>query len=385
MSFKRITRLLLTLAFSCIELGFPQTAPRWKQLRQDGLTAYGLGHYRQAEIALLASKQEAKGGGAEPQELADLWTELAATYSALARYAEAEALDRQALKVREQTSGPDSRLVALSLNSLGADLVQQARAKDGEPFVRKAVAILESTSPSDDSALVMALNNLGAMYWAERRDSEAKSSYTRALSVSERIDTHPGEAEILSSLAGLCSDEGEYAEADRMARRALDLQERAFGPESGQTAGALRNLADVMSAEGKHADAAPVYRRALTLHEKILGASSFQVALTESMWMFATCGRLSAPGACAAKNDDIQFATIRPAAAPKNEMSVLSTSTCRIICARLAPSAKRMASSRCRPRALVSSKFAMFTQAISSRQPTAPSRTSSAVCTSATR
>ena len=43
---------------------------------------------------------------------------------------DAIALDREALKIREQTFGPDSRLVGLSLNHLGADLLQLARVKD---------------------------------------------------------------------------------------------------------------------------------------------------------------------------------------------------------------------------------------------------------------
>src|SRR5690349_2885745 len=101
MTFKRITTLSLTLAFSCVDLALPQTETHWTHLRMEGVAAYGVGDYAAAAKALLACKQEAERAGAKVEELADIWTELAATYSAMGRYAEAEALDRRALKSRE--------------------------------------------------------------------------------------------------------------------------------------------------------------------------------------------------------------------------------------------------------------------------------------------
>ena len=114
MSFKRITTLSLVIACSCFGLAWSQTETRWTQLRRDGVAAYGVGNYRDAEKPLLGSKQEAERGGAKPEDLADIHTDLAATYQAMGRYADAEPLDRQALQVRQQTFGPDSGLVPQS-------------------------------------------------------------------------------------------------------------------------------------------------------------------------------------------------------------------------------------------------------------------------------
>jgi len=63
-----------------------------------------------------------------------------------------------------------------------------------------------------------------------------------------------------------------------------------------------------------------------------------------------------------------------PTAAPARANSALSTISCRMMRARLAPSASRSTSSFSRVLALASSRFATFAQAISSSNPTAASR-----------
>ena len=67
-----------------------------------------------------------------------------------------------------------------------------------------------------------------------------------------------------------------------------------------------------------------------------------------------------------------------PAAAPPNARTTLSTSICAITRARVAPSVVRTAISRRRPAARMSSRLPTFAPAISTMNPTAASRTSSA-------
>ena len=66
-----------------------------------------------------------------------------------------------------------------------------------------------------------------------------------------------------------------------------------------------------------------------------------------------------------------------PARRPSSASITLSVSSWRMMRARFAPSAERMANSRLRPVARTSSRLATLAQAISSTRPTAPSRTSS--------
>ncbi len=63
-----------------------------------------------------------------------------------------------------------------------------------------------------------------------------------------------------------------------------------------------------------------------------------------------------------------------PIAPPINDSSTLSVRSWRMILARAAPSAVRMATSRARTEARASCRFATFAQAISSTNTTAPNR-----------
>ena len=65
---------------------------------------------------------------------------------------------------------------------------------------------------------------------------------------------------------------GDYAGAEQLARQALALAERAFGPEHPATAVSLNNLANVLQAQGRYGEAEPLHRRALAIREKALGA-----------------------------------------------------------------------------------------------------------------
>ena len=79
-----------------------------------------------------------------------------------------------------------------------------------------------------------------------------------------------------------------------------------------------------------------------------------------------------------------QTATSSPAAPPNSVSNRLSVSICATSRPRLAPSAALSASSRRRPAAATSSRFATFTLATSSTRPVAPSTSQRARRTSCT-
>jgi CHAT domain-containing protein len=71
---------------------------------------------------------------------------------------------------------------------------------------------------------------------------------------------------------------GKYAEATAIAKRALDLAERRFGPDNARLGTALFNLARLYDGEGRRndgqgrsAEAEALYKRALAIDEKALG------------------------------------------------------------------------------------------------------------------
>ena len=71
---------------------------------------------------------------------------------------------------------------------------------------------------------------------------------------------------------------GEYDPAVVVAKKALKVAERDFGPNHLNVAQSLSNLADVYSAQGRDAEADPLYKRALAIREKELRSRHIHLA-----------------------------------------------------------------------------------------------------------
>ncbi len=79
---------------------------------------------------------------------------------------------------------------------------------------------------------------------------------------------HPAFATDLNNLALLYYDQGKYAQAEPLHRRALAIRETALGPEHPQVATSLENYADLLRATGRSADAVYMEVRAKAIRAK---------------------------------------------------------------------------------------------------------------------
>ena len=72
----------------------------------------------------------------------------------------------------------------------------------------------------------------------------------------------------LNNLAVLYDEQGRYAEAEPLYKRALAIREKALGPDHPDVATSLNNLALLYDDQGRYADAEPLFKRALAISEK---------------------------------------------------------------------------------------------------------------------
>ena len=102
----------------------------------------------------------------------------------------------------------------------------------------------------------------------------------KALAVAERGGGphHPDVAMSLDLLAGIYADQGKYAQAAPLLKRAGAINRKAFGADHIIVAFNMTDLADVYYEQGKHAQAKSLYRRALTIFEKTSGPDHPAVA-----------------------------------------------------------------------------------------------------------
>ena len=74
---------------------------------------------------------------------------------------------------------------------------------------------------------------------------------------------HPDFARSLNELAWLRSNQGRYADAEHLARRALTIREKALGPDHLDVAYTLNDLGWFLIAQDKLAEAGPLTKQGL--------------------------------------------------------------------------------------------------------------------------
>lgn len=98
----------------------------------------------------------------------------------------------------------------------------------------------------------------------------------KALEVAEKAPEpdHRAVATSLNNLAGLYQDQGQYVAAEPLYKRSLAISEKALGPDHPNIAISLNNLAELYRVQGQPAAAEPLYKRSLAIREKALGPGS---------------------------------------------------------------------------------------------------------------
>ncbi|MEM8806568.1 MAG: tetratricopeptide repeat protein, partial [Cyanobacteria bacterium P01_G01_bin.38] len=137
---------------------------------------------------------------------------------------------------------------------------------------------------SDEAALQEAaqLNEQAIELYQQGNYAEAEPLLQRALQIREQSlgDSHPDVAASLNNLAVLYYSQGNYAEAEPLYQRALQIREQSLGDSHPNVAQSLNNLAELYRDQGNYAEAELLYRRSLQILEQVLGDSHPDVAIS---------------------------------------------------------------------------------------------------------
>ena len=158
---------------------------------------------------------------------------LAVLYDPQGRYADAESLYKRALAIREKALGPDHPDVATNLDNLATLYKRKAATPTPSrcPNARWQSTRRRSvpTIPTSRS-----LNNLALLYLDQGRYADAEPLIKRALAISEKAlgPDHPGLATDLNNLAGLYHVQGRYADAERKPSTTFATKSSQSGPSA---------------------------------------------------------------------------------------------------------------------------------------------------------
>ncbi|MBV9071769.1 MAG: serine/threonine protein kinase, partial [Acidobacteria bacterium] len=193
----------------------------------------------------------------QPAARAELLSTIGSSEFHLGHLESAEALLREALRLRIQTDGPNSPPVAGVLNDLGLVRKHQDHLDDAERLLRESIAIREKSLGHINGATARGLFDLASVLAMRDKNAEAEAALRESLNLRERLSTDPRNGVDLSTVALTMSGLGQQlarmnrlAEAESIIRRSLVLRRRAERPGYAYALATLQ-LGKVVAREGR--------------------------------------------------------------------------------------------------------------------------------------
>eukprot|EP00903_Cladosiphon_okamuranus_P006199 g6096.t1 len=150
-----------------------------------------------------------------------------------------------------------------------------------EAILRK---VLQGTDENGNelAEVGFALDTLADALRRQGKLDEADPLLVRAIEIKERAlgPDHPSLATSLGTRATVLEAQGKYDEADRLYVRCIEIRERALGPDHPELAVSLNNRAELLQEQGKHDEADRLYVRCIEVEERALGPDHLEVAVT---------------------------------------------------------------------------------------------------------
>jgi eukaryotic-like serine/threonine-protein kinase len=251
----------------------------------------------------------------QPAVEAELRSTIGEVYLALGDFKKAEAMFREALRLRQAVWGAEHPDVASSLRLLAVALAEQVDPAC-EPLFRAALAMRRKLLGNEHLDVAQSLDNMALLLSVRREFDQAEAMEREALAIRRKLlgAEHPDVAKSLDNLANILSergqpqsaieplrdealtmrrkllsedhpdvvsslanqaasmfDRGDAAGAEKNIRETLVRLRRLYGNEHPDIADALTNLGAVLDQQDDLAGAESALREALAMRSKLLG------------------------------------------------------------------------------------------------------------------
>jgi tetratricopeptide (TPR) repeat protein len=135
---------------------------------------------------------------------------------------------REAVQSAAMQYGAAAPVTAMMVRNLALAFEQAGYSNYAELYARHSLASLEARFGPDDASLVPALNVLAEALASQERYAEAERMARRAVAIGPAAEAHYGTA--LYNLGAILESEGQRSEAAALYRRALAARETALPP-----------------------------------------------------------------------------------------------------------------------------------------------------------
>lgn len=189
-------------------------------------------------------------------------------------------ITRERQSAEEQSVSLRAALAMVSAATVGdAHEVSSWAVRDPlRPHTRTLVDFADERGIEEMTARLM--NGLAVLFKIKAQHAEAEPLYRRAMSINEKAfgPQHPTVAIDLNNLAQLLTATNRFDESERLLHRALAINEESFGPDHPEVATNLNNLAVLFQTTNRLQEAEPLMRRVGAIFEKAFGPEHPNVA-----------------------------------------------------------------------------------------------------------
>lgn len=186
-----------------------------------------------------------------------------------------------ALNLRRQMLGDEQPDTMRSMTSMVNLLLQGVVPPDeGEPLALRLVELRKRAFGPQSIQAASAMGLLARMYkmtGKKRLKAQVLAEEWRILQFRNDADSEES-LDCQSSMVALYLEQGQAAEADRLALRLLDIQQRRHGPNAVQTQEAMMRVAEAHWAAGKPEAAEEVRRHVYQVRLRLLGPENARTA-----------------------------------------------------------------------------------------------------------
>ncbi|MBC8000890.1 MAG: tetratricopeptide repeat protein [Leptolyngbya sp.] len=271
----------------------------WQQLQANGTDYLESNLYGIAEPFLVQAVAEARKFPEGDARLSKSLSELGRLYTIRGRYAEAEPVLEDELRVKEIRIGNDDGKIIPSIGSLVRFYLNHGTAQKAEPLTREILSFVEGTlqaastgasgkvklekgaplqgwagaaAPVMHTPLIewaITCDELANIYKTREEWETAERLYKAALDVKSTVlgKNHLSLANSYDSLGSLCLARNEDEDAISYFKDALAITEKILPPENPQVYARLDKLAKVLIKQNRHKDAEELYSLAQTLYK----------------------------------------------------------------------------------------------------------------------
>jgi tetratricopeptide (TPR) repeat protein len=207
---------------------------------------------------------------------------LAMVHMGQLRFDEAEVLYRDVLQKQLQKLGRDSLDVAATLHNLAVLHNKQERLEDAEAIYNESIRIRELKQGPDSMEVAENLTCLSMVYLKQNRVADAEGALERTLRIQrlklgqDSLDTCI--ADTLTNLALVYVDQRRFSEAEELHREALRIYTMNHGHDSLMVSSVLSNLAGLLAKDGRLEESETMFRESMRIVELLLGRQSLEVA-----------------------------------------------------------------------------------------------------------